>query len=209
MSYEMQKPPTKSRKRSPWRREILVRLAVISALALGFSTVEPAVAPAQTAPFKIQAAIILKVLNYDRALKTRASKTLRILVVTDTKTSPKSAELSKAFSVISGQSVQGVDLQVEIYEFKSASQLASDIGSQHNSAVYVPEGISDPTFQAVKDLAGMVPTFAGNAELVEKGLAVGIDVEGGKPKIVVNLSVMRRSGLDLSSTVLKLARVIK
>ena len=53
-----------------------------------------------------------------------------------------------------------------------------------------------------------VTTVTGVPRYVESGLAIGVDMKGERPEIVINLAASRAEGADLTSHLLKLARVV-
>ena len=56
--------------------------------------------------------------------------------------------------------------------------------------------------------AKKVITLTSVPDYVESGLAVGIGVKGGKPRIIINLPAAKAEGANFSSQLLRLAKVI-
>ena len=54
-----------------------------------------------------------------------------------------------------------------------------------------------------------IMTFSSVPEYVNEGLSVGIGLKGGKPQILINLDAAKLEGLDFSSQLLKLAKIIQ
>ena len=54
-----------------------------------------------------------------------------------------------------------------------------------------------------------IVTFTGVPEYVEQGLAVGLDLMGGKPKILINAAAATAEGATFSGQLLQLARIVK
>jgi hypothetical protein len=54
-----------------------------------------------------------------------------------------------------------------------------------------------------------IVTFTGVPEYVSGGVAVGLDVRGGKPQILINRAAAEDQGADFSSELLKLAEIIE
>jgi hypothetical protein len=53
-------------------------------------------------------------------------------------------------------------------------------------------------------------TITGQPELVENGYAaIGLTLENNKPKIIINLTILKSDGVEVSSQLLSLARIIK
>jgi hypothetical protein len=53
-----------------------------------------------------------------------------------------------------------------------------------------------------------IPTITGVPDYVDQGLAIGVRREQGRPRILVNLESALATGSDLSSELLKLARIV-
>ena len=54
-----------------------------------------------------------------------------------------------------------------------------------------------------------ITTLTGIPEYVDMGIALGLELKGDKPRIIVNLTAAKAEGADFSSRLLKLARVIE
>jgi hypothetical protein len=61
---------------------------------------------------------------------------------------------------------------------------------------------------ALVSRAAQITTVTGVPRYVETGLAIGVDLKGERPQIVVNLAASRAEGADLTAHLLKLARVV-
>ncbi|HWO57262.1 MAG TPA: YfiR family protein [bacterium] len=53
-----------------------------------------------------------------------------------------------------------------------------------------------------------VVTCTGVLEYIEAGVSIGLDVSGGRPQIVINMAGARAEGIEFSSQLLKLARIV-
>lgn len=156
---------------------------------------------------KLQAAIFIKLLNYDSALAEKKQSTITFHIVLDSKTNKNLAELKAAFGVISKQKVANKNVLVAITNITSLSAATTD-STAH--VYYLPDGSSRSTLEAVLSLATekKIAVLGGNADLAQSGAAVGINVNAGKPEIIVNLKQCKLMGMNLSSQLLKLAKVI-
>ncbi len=142
-------------------------------------------------PAKLQAAILQKVFAYDRAL---AGGNARVLVVHPDGAPGQRDELVRAFA----------DNNVKASGVK-AGDLRKEIGGA--TVVYLLPGV-DPGPVGSLCAANKVLSVTGDNEVFrEGGSAVQIGVEEGKPKIYVNLKRLRADGHELSSDLLKLAKV--
>ncbi len=153
----------------------------------------------------------MKVLSYDSNLKTRSPSNVVIAIVTDAQTSGQESDIQSGFKAIAGKSIQGKTVKITAIGFKNSDQLTKDVKAAGANILYVSEGAAEGTINAVIGLANSnsVPVLCDAESLVRKGIAVGLTIESGKPKIVVNLKTAKQQGMKLSSKVLQLAKVVK
>ncbi len=164
-------------------------------------------AHSQGVPENLQAAIFFKVLAYDYNIQTKAGNAVTIAVVTDGKTAGRQAAILEGFNKLKGQQLNGKSINIAAVKVSGANlgeAAAADI-------IYLPDGAEDNTVNAVLKAAekDKHATLGGSEALVAKGCAIGLAVEAGKPKIVINLKASQAQGMNLSSKVLRLAKVIE
>ena len=103
--------------------------------------------------------------------------------------------------------VIGAGADEVVSAFKEAgvnAKAVSEIGSA--SVVYVMPGAVSPKAQSASKGVLSISGVPSNAE--EGKVAVGIGVEGGKPKIIINMAQLKAEGQELSADLLKIAKVI-
>ena len=183
-------------------------ISSLTVFILYLSTVATSTAIAADVDPKLQAAIFVKVLNYDSALPGRSGGNFEIHIVTDGANGDSAAKAGAAFASINGAKAGGKAITVKS---TSIADLGAAIGAGGAKAIYLPAGTGQGTLGAALKLAKAkkVPLLVGNEEMVEGGAAVGIGLSGGKPNIVVNLKASAAMGMKLSASLLKLSRVIK
>jgi hypothetical protein len=54
-----------------------------------------------------------------------------------------------------------------------------------------------------------VTTFTGTGEYVSLGIAVGVRLEGDRPRLLINVQQAKLEGADFSAELLKLAKVVR
>jgi hypothetical protein len=163
---------------------LLVSLAVVAL---------PAAAEEMRLPAGLQAALFKKIFAYDKNLEARDAWS--VLVV-------HSGSPSAAEELIKGFDDVGIEASAV-----EASDLVARI--QGAGVVYVLPGVGAAS---VKQLCSdnAVLSVSGLASLAEAGeVAIGLGEEGGKPRIVVNLSRAKMENHTFSSDLLKLATVIR
>jgi hypothetical protein len=184
----------------------------ILAIVLGISALlasTPARADRLSAP--LEAAIHLRALGYDRALRQRAGDTVTIAVLYDPSSDDSvqaESEIANAFRALSEKmKVQGLPIAVKAVPYKDswpASQLSGV------AAAYVTPGLSahlsDIRSQAAHD---GIPTLCGDRDLAIAGLSIAVYPKGSSPGITINLPAARADGMDLDSRLLSIAEVLK
>jgi len=182
-------------------------LALLVVLASGVAAQAPGVPP------DLQAAILVRTLAYDRALKSRAGAAVVVGVVAragDKASLAAQDEMVRAFATAEPRTVLGLPLKGVAVTFKDRAALVAWAAQEGADALYVTPGLVDDlaTLRSVCDELKLA-SFGANRTLVEKGLAVAVVAKGGTPRLVVNLASARASGLDLDPKLLQLSEVLK
>ena len=149
-------------------------------LLLGLITVN-SFAQEMAVPANLQAALFKKIFSFNKTLTAKGNVEVAVIG-------------SGADEVVSAFKDAGVN-----------AKAASDIGGA--SVVYVMPGAASPKAQSA---AKGVLSISGVTSYVENGsVAIGLGVEGGKPKIIINMAQLKAEGQDLSADLLKIAKVIQ
>jgi len=165
----------------------------------------------QDVPSDLQAAIITRLLGYDRALKGRVGTSLTIGILgkaSDRGASRAQADLEQAFG--KQASVQGVRLSAKPYSYTDAAQLGNWVASEGVDVLYVTAGLEKDVaaIQALCTERKVVGVSTVRA-FVKQGLAIGVVTKGESAGILVNLPAARAAGMDLDPKLLTLAEVIR
>lgn len=164
-------------------------------------------------PVEVQASLIKKIVTFDRNMSAKSGSSFNILILyqKDFKTSLNAKnKIEKALS--GGLISEFSDAPIKVFSFAldSDTDLKNEIMAHRIVAIYVaPLRAYDIDDISAISRAKKIVTFTGVPEYVDKGLAVGIDVKGDKPEIVVNLNAAKAEGADFSSQLLKMVRIIK
>lgn len=161
-------------------------------------------------PARLQAQLIAKVASFDRNFAARARGNALILIVVRPG-DPESAQLAQqvAGALQDVGDVGGVAKTVEVVSFTGAIALAETCKSRKVALVYLSAGLD-------RDAGGIAAALAGGDVLsvgasgahAERGIVIGFDLEGGRPKMVVNQGAAKAQNVALKAELLKLARLV-
>jgi hypothetical protein len=163
-------------------------------------------------PISLQMDLLLKVASYDKNLKERAGDRVRIAVLLRQEDADSGRSAAQALKALSGaKDVAGLPLDRVITTFTDAAALARFIHEGNVAILYVTPGFTEGEIDSMaRALDGVSVLSAGAlAKYTPWGMVLGFDLAGGKPKLVVNLGRAKRQRVELSSSVLKLVRVIE
>jgi hypothetical protein len=162
---------------------------------------------------KLEAAVHLKVLGYDRGLKKRGnpSKIVIGVLYKDGGDSEKvEKEMVLAFRDMAKQlKIQGLPVEVVAIPYK-VDTLAADLASAGVNIIYVSPGLESERAKIhVAATARGAATICSDRELVKQGVAIGVFLKDKKAAIAVNIKAARELGMDLDSALFSVAEVFK
>ncbi len=176
-------------------KRLIACLSLVLILAL--SSARPALADEMT-NLDLASRIFLKILLLDRHLEQKTSNRIVVGVI-------GSDAAHRAFSALRGQRIdQSHDFVLaEVIRYESLDEV-----SPLPTILYVgrdasPEEVT--TFTRRNSILS-VTTVTG---YLERGISVGLAIENGKPRVVLNLINSNREGLRWSSRMLKISRVVR
>jgi len=186
-------------------RRLVASLMVASLLATG--------AGAADLPPQQKALLLLRVLVYDRALKSRAKAEVRVAVVFRPGHGRSEAEreqLEWALGEIAGKAVAaGLPIRILALPFTDGATLAERLRERGVAALFVCEGLeSEAAVIARVAREGKVLALTASRRMVEDGLAVAILDRGDRAGVVVNPRAAAAQGADLDSALLALAELV-
>jgi hypothetical protein len=188
-------------------RSAIARAIVLGSLALPMETR----ADSASVPLGLQVDLFAKVADYDKTLPGRTDGVVRVVVVTRAgvpESAAAGARILKALSNVSR--ISGLRHDDSEVEFADASSLAALCKARAVSILYMTPGLADVDAAVGRALSGVpVLTVSASAEGVPRGIILGFDLVGAKPKLLVNLTACRNQRVELSSDVLKIATVIE
>lgn len=182
---------------------------VVSAIVM----LAPARAQAQRVPAEIEAAIHLKVLSFDSALKAKVGSgglVIGVVHAGDKDSQAAATEIANAFTLLADKkkmTVHGKSVRVvTILLGADIDERLSKVG-----AAYVSPNVAAEQLAAIAKSAATrrVPTLSSSRVYLSNGLAIAVIAKQGKPAIVVHAGNAKRAGMTLDSKLLRLAEVIK
>ncbi len=159
-----------------------------------------------------ESALHLKVLAYDRSLRSRVKDAVRLGVLySRTRTQKRDPSMLAAFRVLAKKvRINELPVVVVPIAFASVEQLANDLRAGRINVLYVgPEFAKETRSIASQVVAMKLPTICSLPSQAAEGLAVSIHLDAGKHKITVNLPAARAMGMNLSAQFLRLVDVLR
>lgn len=137
-------------------------------------------------PANLQAALFKKIFSFDKTLKSKGS--IEVVVLTGDGSGDEIVSAFKGAGV-NARAVKG-------------NQIPSGA-----SVIYVMPGVNSTKQQSAQK---GVLSITGVASYVQDGkVAIGIGVEGGKPKIIIHMAQLKAEDQEVSADLLQIARVIQ
>jgi hypothetical protein len=189
----------------------LTRSFLAGLIALTVSV--PQLRAAESVPPEVQAAILTKILSYDRAMRARVGNmaVVGILAKSEDRSSAQAqAEVAKGITVLQSGRVPGVPLTVVTTGYKSAADLTAWIAEKNVDVLYVESALSKE-LEPIRGVcvAKKIVSITAVRDFVERGLVAGIVRKGDRPGILVNLPAAAAAGMDLDPALLALSEVIR
>lgn len=169
----------------------MLALVIIATTALVTWSTPGSAEEIGTAPAKIQAAIVVKLLALEKSISGGGDVSVFVIG------SPEfAAEIRKAVGRPVGKS-------------KLASVEEGDgLPASKPSAVFIGDETKLEEVMAYTR-GNQVLSLTGVPDLVPKGVSVGVGVAAGKPKILLNLSASAEEGANWNPTILKISKTYK
>jgi hypothetical protein len=161
------------------------------------------------------AALILRILSYDRNIRERSSGDRAVvLVVYQPGNSASEAERARIIAALNrmAEHTTVANMQAGAIEhaFRDRNALAAAARTAHASALYVCSGLSASTSE-ISEVAREVRALSMTSDRdgARRGLGVGLVADGSQVRLVVNLSAANAEGARLDAALLRLAEIIR
>ncbi len=191
-------------------------IAWVTRLTVPMATVlllwSPARSQSMPVPIDIQFPLLLKVFSADRSLTERSGTgefVIGVIYQTSVRESARAAEAIKEWVEGNpGTPVAGLLVRIRLLAIDDMAGLGLRLSRDSVDLCYITplRAANLDSLLSITRLAG-VATCTGVPEYVERGVSVGVGVKADHPQILVNLIGARAEKIELSSRVLKLARI--
>lgn len=187
------------------------RLPAIAALLAALATAAPARADDLTP--RRQALLLVRILVYDRNLKSRTGGAVRVAVAFrpgDRSSEERRDAMVAALEEVSREVVAiGLPIDVVAVPYRDAADFDARLGESAPASLFVCTCLQP----VVKDIARAaqrhrVLTMTGSREMAQAGLAVALVNRGPRAGIVVNVRAAKEQGADLDAALLGIAEVL-
>lgn len=188
-------------------------LRFVTVVLLCFSVASAAFAQEMPVPVSMQVPLFTKILSFDRNTRTKVSKELVVLVLYQ-RNFRNSLNVKNAIEKqLDGKSLSefsGASAKVLAFALDAESDLRQFLSRNRVNFIYVaPLRAYDIGSITSISRSKKILTGSGVTEYISNGISVGIDIRSEKPEIIINLAAAKLEGADLSSQLLKMARIIK
>ncbi len=162
-------------------------------------------------PVEIQVPIFFKILTFDRNLEKRSGKKLTIGIVHQSGYKEFLNAKNKFIETLNKTSIKKLkDIPVSLVPIDvDNSDLEDFVSKNEVSALYIAPLRAYNTEDIIKVIQNKkIVTMTGVIEQINSGVSIGIGSKGDKPLIIINLRSAKLEGVDFSSQLLKLAKII-
>lgn len=167
----------------------------------------------QFVPVNVQIPLILKIMTFDRHFNANPGN--RVIIGIIYQSNVRSSvnikdEFVREITRSAAKDIRGTPVTCVPLDISGEMSLAESVLQEHVRLLYVTplRSVSLQSILAVSRVY-QIPTLSAVGEYVESGLSVGLVANGPRAQILINLPASREEGIEFSSQLLKLARVIQ
>ena len=162
-------------------------------------------------PVDLQVRLLYKIVSFDRNLGARTAGDPLVFAILYQKGFRASSTTRLQVDDAARGESHGLNRPVRwvTIELEETPDLGSALRSNAVDILYVtPLRGTDIRRIVEATRANQVTSFAGVPSYLERGLAVAVGLERGRPRILINLTAARAEGADFSSQLLQMATVV-
>jgi hypothetical protein len=167
-----------------------------------------ALASPNLVPGPLRAAIVVRAAGYESGFADRSGgAVLAVVVGKSGKSSQDGKAMAAVFSkLLKKTRIAGRQTRVVQVVHESDSNTASKLNDVGAEVVYLASGLEGSAGAVAKKRRIVV---CSHGSQVAKGCALGVELAGDKPRLVVNLKHAKAAGLRFRPALLRLARVVR
>jgi hypothetical protein len=163
-------------------------------------------------PMDVQFPLFLKVATFDRNLSSRVGDAFVVAVLFQSRYRASLNAKDDFFDVMSRSQVNlvdGIPIAGVAVEYRDAAELEQLLIEHVADAVYITP-LSAVAVDVITRVTRrlQIMSLSGVPPYIEQGVSVGVGIRRERPEIIINLSAARAEGIDFSSRLLNLARVV-
>lgn len=161
-------------------------------------------------PLPAQAALVERILTFDRSLETHEDTTIDIVVLyqPEYRASRDAQAQLAAFAASARATAWGRPIRWRFLALVGGEALGNAFTALSVDAVYLtPVRAVDVRSLADAAAAQNAALYSGVPDYLQHGVAVSFGVQASRPRIRINLDAAKRAGADFSSQLLQLADV--
>ncbi len=189
------------------RRGGLTILLAVLAPSLGLDSARAQEMPV---PMETQASLLYRIVQFDRAFEARSEGGLTVGILFQA-SYPVSVEAKEEFStaVLAEDFRDAGGNPVDIVEVKAEQTVGRILDEAGVDLLHVApvRGVDLRGLSAETRRQGIL-TLSGVPDYAREGLAVSLDVQGGRPRILINLDAAVAERSDFRPALLKMAQII-
>jgi hypothetical protein len=164
-------------------------------------------------PVDLQFRLFLKILDFDRNLKTRVGDEIVFGIVyqkTFVESVDTKNELVKAIEQSALKKIDNIPIRYILIELKNENSFVDAVSEEKVDILYItPLRGFDIRILAHVCKAKKIMSLTGVPSYVSLGISIGFNLKGQKTEIIINLRSAKAEGADFSSKLLHLTRVIE
>jgi hypothetical protein len=189
---------------------VTVLVATVTLLLLGGSSIRAAAQEGQL-PVELQAALLLKVVSYEKSLSALVETELVIGIIYQPEWSrSRDTRSTLARALISSAKSAGITVRVVDIPLSSSGELPFDPRERGVHVIYLAplRAIRLNTLLAGMGAPGLL-SFTGDDGQLRNGVAVGLGLSGDRAVVLIDLVSCRAVGAEFSSQLLKHAQIVR
>ncbi len=166
-------------------------------------------------PVNIQMSLFGKILTFDKSLdsKIQNNKIINICILYQSKNRNSLNLRNEVLENISDKQIDkviGGKTNIQSFDIEDTESFEKYIKNKSIDIVIITS-LKAVKIESIATLCQLnkIMSFSLVPEYIDEGISVAIDIKGEKPQIVINLYSSQKEGVNFSSQLLKLSKIVK